>query len=183
MAVVMHLPELISDPDSRFNDPAFVADLYADRLRFAVSSWSEVLAMAVRDGAASVHYHPWRMVSGRDDSLSYIVGGVRYGLLPPDAESGRRLLAEARRLAAPGSLARFRAWASGHAVGRLRLVAASGESEWLTVFWGRDRWAGVEFLRLSPVAESVGNPEAEPVAAPDRRTSVIPSTDCWVRGR
>jgi len=170
LATVLHLPVFAYDPDPRFDDPAFVSDLYADRLRFTVT-WPEVLAMAVRDGAASVHYHPWRTNATCDDVLSYVVGGTRYGLLAPDAESGGRLLADARRLAAPGPLARLRAWAVRGAVGRVRLVAASGESEWCVVHWGRGPLAGVEFLRLSPVPVAVpaGSPDAEPGAAGDRR--------------
>lgn len=149
MATVIHLSELEAGTDEP-PDPAFVADLYAGRAHFAWC-WQELLAMAVRDGAVSVHYHPWRTNAVRDDTLAYIAGGARYGLVPPTEEAGAELLASARRLAAPGLFGRLWTWAAGGAVGRIRAVTASSESEWCVVCWGRGRLAGVDFLRLSPV--------------------------------
>jgi hypothetical protein len=162
---VLHIPEIDYGHDDRFDDPAFVADLYAGRLRFEVT-WPDVLAMAIRDGAASVHYHPWRTNAVNDDALSYVVGGTRYGLLPPSDESGVRLLATARRLAVPGLFGRLRAWVTGAAVGRVRLVTSTGGSDWCVVCWGRGGLAGVDFLRLPPTPVVPQHAAAE--AAPDQ---------------
>ena len=166
MSVVLHLPKLTDDPDSRLDDPAFVAEVFAGRLRFHVK-WPEVLAMAVRDGAASVRLHPWQTNAPGEDVLSYAVGGTRYGLFAPDAESCVEMLVDARQLAAAGRIARLRAWATGSAAGQVRLVAASGESEWQVVCFGRGRMAGVEFLRLplAPAVVLAGSAEVESAAA------------------
>ncbi|QJW98631.1 hypothetical protein [Frigoriglobus tundricola] len=69
-------------------------------------------------------------------------------------------------MAAPGLLGRVRARLAGGAVGRVRLVAASGASDWCVVCWGRGRLAGVEFFRLSPaqVPDVAHNPDAAPTA-------------------
>jgi hypothetical protein len=171
MADVLHLPELPGAPDERWHDPEFMADLYADRLRFD-ASWPEILAMAVRDGAASVHFHPWRTNAVCDDLLSYVVGGVQYGLLPPDPESGRRLVADARRLAAPGPAARLRAWAAGGAVGRVRLVAGRDESEWCVVCWGAGATGGCRVPAAPPDTGYLTGGRSggrTPRVAPDRR--------------
>ncbi len=42
-----------------------------------------VLAMAGRDQAISVHYHTHRIDSTIDGVLTYVVGGIRYELVPP----------------------------------------------------------------------------------------------------
>lgn len=161
MAAVLHLPELPAGSDEPL-DPAFVA-AWSEGTACWPASWPIVLAMAVRDGATEVHYRPWRADSG-GDALSYLAGGTRYGLVPPDAGSGRQLLAAARRLAAPGLVARLWASVAGNAVGRVRLVAASGASEWCVVCRGRGRLAGVDLLRLSPVPapSSAGSLDASP---------------------
>lgn len=161
MEVVLHLPEITVGPDDRTDDPAFLADLYAGRIRCEVT-WPELLTAAVRDGAVSVHFHPWG--NNGWDILTYVVGGTRFGLVQPTDEAGDRLWAAALRLAAPGPLSRLWAWAAGCAVGRVRLVAASDESEWCVVCWRRGRLSGVEFFRLSPVpvSTSSADPDAEP---------------------
>ena len=149
MLAVLHLPDLPPGSDEQ-PDPAFIADLYAGRAQYELC-WPEILAIAVRDGAASVHYHPWRTNAVCDNVLAYVVGGTRLGLIPPTDDAGVALLAEARRLAAPGLLARLGARISRVTVGRVRPVASSGESDWCVVCWGRGRLAGVEFLRVAAI--------------------------------
>ena len=148
MTGTLQLPELPGGSDEPL-DPAFIA-AWSDGSACWPASWPIVLAMAVRDGATEVHYHPWRTDAG-GDALSYLTGGIRYGLVTPDAGSGRQMLTAALRLAAPGPVARLWACVACSAVGRVKLVAASGESEWCVECWGRAGMAGVEFLRLSPV--------------------------------
>lgn len=148
MTVTLRLPELPGGTDEPL-DPAFLA-AWSDGSACWPASWPIVLAMAVRDGATEVHYHPWRTDAG-GDALSYLTGGIRYGLVTPDAESKQQLIATARRLAAPGLFARIWSYVASSAVGRVKLVAASGSSDWCVVCWGRSGMAGVEFLRLSPV--------------------------------
>jgi hypothetical protein len=154
------VPNSQVDPDSRFDDPAFLADLYADRLRFIVS-WPEVLAMALRDGATSVQYQLSWIDPDSGDSLSYVTDGIRYGLAPPDRESGREMMASARRLAAPGLIDRMLAWIAGSAMGRVQMVSNSGESEWRVVVWGRKEFGGVEFTRLSPLPAKIPHAESD----------------------
>jgi hypothetical protein len=144
MSRVVPLPPL---PDAETDAPLVVADDTTDQF------WRLVLAYAVREGATSVHYHPWRSGLGGEDTLSCIIGETRFAMVPPDPdpEFTNQLLAAARRLATTGPVGRLRAWAAGGGVGRLRLVAAGEESEWCVVSWGSGEVAGVEFLRLSPL--------------------------------
>lgn len=148
---VVYLPELPPGSDAP-PDPQYVADLYAGRARWMECTWPAVLAMAVRDGAAFVHYHPWRTDGPQDSVLSYKVGGTVYGLVrPPEPEFGR-LLAEARKLLAPGRLARWWVRLTGATtVGHLRLVAASGDAtDWCGVVWSAGGVSGADFHRLDP---------------------------------
>ncbi|MBX9580824.1 MAG: hypothetical protein K2X87_11000 [Gemmataceae bacterium] len=163
---VVHLPDLATPTDEP-PDPEFVTDLYAGRARGWGCTWPEVLAMAVRDGAASVHFHPWRTNGVQDNVLSYQVGGVVYGLIRPAEAEDERLLAHARELLAPGRRARW--WGRltrAATVGHLRLVAASGdETDWCGVVWSAGGVSGVDFHRLdpAPVVPPV-EPAVQPVA-------------------
>jgi hypothetical protein len=161
---VVHLPDLPPGSDEP-PDPQFVADLYAGRARGWGCTWPEVLAMAVRDGVSAVHFHPWRTNGVQDNVLSYQVGGVVYGLIRPAEAEDERLLAAARELVAPGRLARWWGRLTGGAtVGRLRLVAASGdESDWCGVVWAADGVSGADFYRLDPAPVV---PPPEPAAQP-----------------
>ena len=118
--------------------------------------WRMVLAMAVRDGASSVHYHPWRA----DGHLSYLVAGVRYEMVPPHPELAHRVAAAAGALVCGSRLGamsrRWLGWPS-RAGGRVRLTGQSGESEWAGVVWAVGPLAGVEWFRLDPAPT-----EAEP---------------------
>ena len=123
--------------------------------------WRMVLAMAVRDGASSVHYHPWRA----DGHLSYVVAGVRHALVPPPPELAHRVAAAAGALACGSRLgAAARRWLGWphRAAGRIRLIGVSGESVWAGVVWSAGSLIGVEWYRLDHAST-----RAEPVAAPD----------------
>lgn len=115
--------------------------------------WLMALAVAVRDGATAVHFHPWRMDRSPAGLLAYVVGGTVYDMIPPAEEFHERVLAEARELLAPGRLARWWGRLTGAAtVGHLRLVATSGyESDWCGVVWSAGGVSGVDFHRLEPV--------------------------------
>lgn len=113
--------------------------------------WPTVLAMAVRDGATSVHYHHWKAAEGWDDSLWYMVGWVKYGLIPPTAEARELLLSSGWKLAAQGFWGRLRARMRGSAAGLVKAQSSSGETEWLVSAWGRGKYSGVDFHRLTPV--------------------------------
>jgi hypothetical protein len=119
--------------------------------------WRMVLAMAVRDGAASVHYHPWRA----DGHLSYLVSGVRYELVPPPPALARRIAAVAGALACGSRLgAVMRRWLGWpiRTSGRVRLIGKTGESEWAVAGSRNGRWrcgrsarsAGSSGIALTP---------------------------------
>jgi hypothetical protein len=162
MANVIQLPTL---PPGQL-DPAMAADSTADLF------WRLVLAYAVRDEAVSVHYHPWRARPDGEGTLYCVIWDTRVDMAPPEVDAWwiDRLLAGARRLAVTGPLGRLRAWATGGAVGCIRVIAESAASDWCVVVWGRGPLAGVEFFRLSPqpIDAVEGNSGAEPGAAPGR---------------
>jgi hypothetical protein len=109
--------------------------------------WRMVMAMAVRDGASSVHYHPWRA----DGRLSYIVSGIRYELVPPPPAFAPRLIAGAGALICGSWLgAASRRWFGRplRAEGRVRLVSGLAASDWAGVVWSIGSHAGVEWYRL-----------------------------------
>ena len=144
-------------------DPTFVADLRAGRVE-CDCTWPEVLAMAVKDGAVSVQYHPWRTDRGADWVLSYVVGGTRYGLIRPPAQAAGRLLTDAHRLLRPGLASRL--FAGRSVTGRVRLVGDSGATEWIGVCWSNAGVQGVEWHQIMPISpDSTG---AEPNRPPDR---------------
>jgi hypothetical protein len=131
--------------------------------------WRVALAHAIREDATAVSFHPWRAGPDGEGTLTCTIADVRCDMVPPDPapEFTGQLLAAARRLAATGPLARLWAWVTGGAVGRIRLVAAQGASDWCVVSWGHGRLAGVEFYRLSLAPAASGSQEAEPGAAAD----------------
>lgn len=111
--------------------------------------WRFTLAMAVRDGAVSVHYHPWR----KDFELSYIVSGTRLGMVPPLRSLEVPFVAAAATLlGGSGNGSAVRKWLGGppQASGRVRLVDASGSSDWAGVVWSADGVGGVEWYTLDP---------------------------------
>ena len=125
--------------------------------------WELLLALAVRDGASSVHYHPWRA----DGHLSYVVAGARYAMVPPPPELARRVALAAGALACGTRLgAACRRWLGRpvRASGVVRLEGPAGPSEWAGVVWSAGSRVGVEWYRLDPA----GGP-AEPGAAADPR--------------
>src|SRR6187399_673902 len=105
MVPAVRLPTFPSPPAEPLG-PDAVADLCAGRMTWDCT-WPEVLAMAVKDGATSVQYHPWRTDRLADFVLSYVITGTRWGLIRPPPEAAGRLLAEARRLLRPGRLSRL----------------------------------------------------------------------------
>jgi hypothetical protein len=131
----------------------------------ARQTWGLVLEMAVRDGAASVHYHPWK----GGEALSYVTrgayAGTQYVLRPPPAELAADFLAVARAWAArPCRLTRWLGTGAAGA-GRVVVEAEGTRSEWYAVSWAVGGAAGVELYRTSPPPTEAA---AEPGAAADR---------------
>jgi hypothetical protein len=128
---------------------------------FARLIWRQVLEIAVRDRASSVHYHPWCNGS----PLTYIVAGTRYEIVPPLDYLSRTLV-----LAAGAMLARTRAgvWSRRflgwpiRASGLLRLSDNGRVTEWAGIVWAIRGLSGVEWNRVDDAFVA-----AEPVAAPD----------------
>ena len=164
MVPVVQLPTLPAPTDDPLS-PEAVADLYAARVTWDCT-WPEVLAMAVKDRASAVHYHPWRTDRLADFVLSYVITGTRYGLIRPPAAAAGRLLAEARRLLCPSRVRRLTAGRT--VVGRLRLAGDAGVSEWCGICWTGAGLSGVEWQRVSPVEASAHARAAEAQRAPDR---------------
>jgi hypothetical protein len=130
------LPELPPDPGP---DDPWLMEFTIDRAG-AERMWKAVLAMAVRDRASSVHFHPWR-----PDALAYVVGDARHALGQPPSELDGELLAVARELIAPGPDA-----SPADAVGRVLLRTQQGGAEWVGVCWAAGGTEGADFFRLGP---------------------------------
>jgi hypothetical protein len=126
--------------------------------------WGMVLLLAVRDHAASVHYHPWRA----DDGLAYVVQGVRYALVPPPAELAGPVVAVARSLFTRRGRGRWLGrGSSGPACGPVELDVWGHVFVWDAVVWSSGGREGVELFRIAPAAAEQRH--AEPGAAADRR--------------
>ncbi len=93
MVRVVHLPDL-----PRPGGPMLV-EFGLDRGEVA-RMWRLIVAMAVRDGAVSVHWHPWRAA----DALAYVVGGVRHSLVRPPVALDSVVSAAARELITGGGM-------------------------------------------------------------------------------
>jgi hypothetical protein len=109
--------------------------------------WRMLLALAVREGAESMHYHPWRA----DGRLSYIVAGVRHVLNPPPPKLAGRVAAAAGALACgnwAGAVSRRLLGWPVRASGRVRFAGEHGPSEWAGVVWADRQVVGVEWYRL-----------------------------------
>src|SRR5262245_2116396 len=94
--------------------------------------WAAVLSMALRDGASSIHYHPWN----GDAVLSYIVDGTRYILVHPSNDLAENFLTVAREWITPHrSLLRPMAGPPTTCAGRIVIKTDRQCSEWLVVCW------------------------------------------------
>jgi hypothetical protein len=123
--------------------------------------WGLVLLLAVRDRAASVHYHPWRP----DGGLAYIVANVRYVMVPPPAGLAGPIVAAARSfIASPGPVGRWVAGRRGAVSGSFTLDVYGQQFEWDLVGWAAGPRCGADFFRVAPPAEAS---PAEPPAAAD----------------
>lgn len=118
----------------------------------AWKSWLSLLAMALRDGANSVHFHPWPTTI-HGCQFSYLVGGTEYGLVPPRSEL-IPFLAEAWRVRlAAGRWGRVRRWLFPRqtVAGKLRTVLHGKATEWAVICWSVGTAEGVDIYRLSPL--------------------------------
>lgn len=113
--------------------------------------WGLVLLYAVRDRAASVHYHPWRA----DDALAIVVDNVRYVMVPPPAHLVEHVVATARALLAPrrGWLGRLTGHRQPSMAGSLTLDVWGNRFEWEVVCWSSRGRSDVEFFRINPPPE------------------------------
>jgi hypothetical protein len=125
------------------DDPAALAKL-----------WGLVLLLAIRDGATSIHYHPWRA----DGGLAYVVANVRYAMVPPPADLAEPMVAVARSVFAGGGR-------SGPACSTMEVDVWGNVYLWDAVVWSSAARAGVDLFRIAP---AVPEPPNEPGAAPDR---------------
>ncbi len=145
MKSVVQLPDLVIE----FGESGLVE--FEDHVTWNNSylMWRLVLAMAMRDGASSVHYHPWRS----DGHMSYIVAGTRYEILEPPPKFAAMLAEVAESLASASWFGRIaRGWRGRThlTAGKVRLNAVTGESDWAVVVWTIDAQCGVEWYRLDP---------------------------------
>jgi|GEM_PF-3705878 len=111
--------------------------------------WGLILLMSVRDRATSIHYHPWRS----EGTLTYIVDGTRYELVPPLTEYADTIVDTARSMfIAPG----FLSWLPGRALKRtacrtLSLDVGGCAIVWDVVCWSSGERRGIEFFRVTPL--------------------------------
>ncbi len=135
--------------------------------------WRMVLAMAVRDGAVSVHWHPWRAA----DALGYVVAGVRYSLARPPAALDGLVSGVARELVAPGRVrSAVGRWLGLSAAGRFRCESEYGPSEWCGAWWGTGGVCGAELHRLDIAITPITESKAEPSTATDPAAFVASAT-------
>jgi hypothetical protein len=114
-----------------------------------------VLALALKDNASSVHYRFWRRETTGESVLTYVVGGVRYEMVPPPLEIAGPLFDVARTLLVPrglwGNLRRLLGRIVGGCSGQFSLLDANGNrSEWCGTVWSAENTAGLELYRYYP---------------------------------
>lgn len=114
-----------------------------------------VLALALKDNASSVHYRLWRGDATGENVLTYVVGGVRYEMVPPPLEIAGPLFDVARTLLVPcglwSGLRRLLGRMVGGCSGQFSLLDANGNrSEWCGVVWSAKNTAGLELYRFYP---------------------------------
>jgi hypothetical protein len=128
-----------------------LAEFGLDRAEVA-RMWRMLLAMAVRDSAASVHWHPWRA----GNALAYVVAGVRYSLVRPPPALDPLVAAAGRELVAPSWVrSAVGRWLGWPVAGRFRCEGEYGVSEWCGVWWRAGGVCGVELHRLDTAATPI----------------------------
>lgn len=130
----------------RFSDPATPNAQPMHKL------WVYLLAISYVDGASALQYHPWR---GEEESLAYIVKGVRLLLVPPPTRVGWQVIAVAQTLFTPPP----RKWwfgrpAPGPACGVVEFDMSGVVSVWDAVVWTTGERSGVELFRVTPPVET-----------------------------
>jgi hypothetical protein len=125
----------------------------------ALLIWRRVLAVAVRDRASSVHYHPWH-----GQPLTYIVACKRYEMVPPPDWHRRTLVLAAGAMVAQTWVGawsrRFLGWPI-RASGLLRLPDKGRVTEWAGIVWSVRGRSGVEWNRVDDDFLAA-NPDAAP---------------------
>ncbi len=149
MRTLLQLPDFPNTTSD--SDPVLVklGFDWADLVRL----WQMILALAIRDGAASLHYHPWRT----DGHLSYIVDGVRYEMIPPPPELARQVATAAGSLICGNRVgAACRRWLGWPVttVDRVQVVFRGTTTEWAGVVWSAGGVVGVEWFRTDSIAVS-----------------------------
>lgn len=123
-------------------------DLVESGKTLAHKMWGHVLLMAIRDGASSVHYHPWRS----DEPLSYVIANVRHPLDPPPAEWCEWVVSAAWSVFAPrlSLLDRLIARWRGAACGGFTLWLEDCGVEWVGICWSSGKLIGADFFQVVP---------------------------------
>ena len=151
MRNVLQLPALAEFADYPIDD----SDVFVSTQDGARQLLTVVLALALKDNASSVHYRLWHGETTGESVLTYVVGGVRYEMVPPPLEIAGALFDVARTLLVPGGLWRVLRRLLGRMVGgcsgEFSLLDANGNrSEWCGVVWSAENTAGLELYRFYP---------------------------------
>jgi hypothetical protein len=151
MPIVIRLGELAGIPDGPppGDDLDGIEMLPSDDPAALSRLWSVVLLFAVRDNAASVHYHPWRA----DGGLSSVVANVRYVMVPLPPELAGPFVAAARSLftrPARGGWLGLGA-GGGPACGTVELDVWGNPFVWDAVVWSSGERSGVDLFRIAPI--------------------------------
>jgi|GEM_PF-6854957 len=134
-----------------------------------IRMWCHLFAMAVRDRATSVHWHPWR----EGEALSYIIRTTRYTLMRPPTELNTLTSAVAREFVVPGRIrSTIGRWLGRSVASRFICVNSLGPSEWCGVWWAIGSINGADFFRTDlgviPIIEEY-RPTLSANPFPDRR--------------
>ena len=160
MARTLAIPDIIGlgpNPDPAIIDWSQVE--YGPEKSDLDRIWRMILAMAIRDSAEAVHYHPW----GPTYTLSYIVSGTHYGLVPLDPDATDRLISVAGELICGNRLGRLsRCWFGWpvRASGRVTLTGSFGKCDWAGVVWSVGSHSGVDWYRLDLPTVGAGYQDA-----------------------
>jgi hypothetical protein len=109
--------------------------------------WGMVLCMAVRDGAESVRYRPWR----DERILTYVIGWQQYEFVPPPPQHANLMIEVARQLFTPPPTLIERVFGRGGAACGTFTAIAGEAVVWDAVCWSSGERGGVELYRVTPI--------------------------------
>ena len=158
MPNIFRLDEFMASPKVAEGEDGLVQVELDGTMESGRCLWAFVFAMALKDRAWSVRYHPWL----GEARLSYMVFGQWYSLRPPSADMNRAIISAARGIIGGGIVTRL---LGTSLAGPFEVEWQGSRTEWVGSVWAAGGKEGAEFYCLSV-----------PAAAQRAEDTVVPTT-------